>query len=510
LNRVLFGQSYFLRFDPKLWQAQQPYPPLGTLFAAAVLRQHGYDVALFDAMLAESPQEWEQALVREQPQVAVLYEDNFNYLSKMCLSRMHDAALQMIRMARARGVTVVVCGSDATDRPSAYLDAGADYALVGEGDQSLLELMDRLSGRSTQAFEAIAGLVFRGRDATLVRSAPRPVLRDLDALPAPAWDLVDVERYRRLWVARHGYFSMNMVTTRGCPYHCNWCAKPIWGQVYNSRSPEHVVAELLHLKRTYRPDHVWFADDILGLQPGWLARFAERVEALEARVPFKCLSRVDLLLRPGEIDALQRAGCRNVWVGAESGSQRVLDAMEKGTRVEQVREATLRLRQAGIQVGFFLQFGYPGEGLDEIAATRRLVRECAPDEIGISVSYPLPGTRFHERVKEQLGEKRNWLDSADMEMMYRGPFDTRFYRSLYVVVQKEFARDLALRRLRALSWHELGPRQLRRMAALVYHTLTLPMARLRLLRRARLSAHGDLGLQPDLSPDEAAQPALPR
>jgi anaerobic magnesium-protoporphyrin IX monomethyl ester cyclase len=504
VSEVLFGQSYFLRFDPKLWRALQPYPPLGTLFAAAHLRARGYAVSLFDAMLAASETEWDAALAREAPRYAVLYEDNFNYLSKMCLSRMREAALSMIRMARRRGCTVLVCGSDATDHAPAYLDAGAHFVLVGEGELTLAELMDSLSGRSTTPLGGIPGLVFRAQDGAEVRTPPRPVLRDLDSLPPPAWDLVDVERYRGLWLRRHGYYSMNVVTTRGCPYHCNWCAKPIWGQTYNSRSPEHVVAELLHLKREYRPDHVWFADDILGLKPGWLARFAELVEESDAKVPFKCLSRADLLCRPGEIEALVRAGCRSVWVGAESGSERVLEAMEKGVRVTQIREAAARAHAAGLQVGFFLQFGYPGEGLEDIAATRRLLRECAPDEIGISVSYPLPGTRFYERVQGQLGAKRNWVDSGDLEMMYTGPFDTGFYRSLYRVVQKEFARDRALRQVRARGALGVGPR---RLLSVAYQSLTLPAARLVLRYHALVSPRGDLGLEPDLSSDEAAQPA---
>jgi radical SAM superfamily enzyme YgiQ (UPF0313 family) len=504
VSEVLFGQSYFLRFDPKLWRAMQPYPPLGTLFAAAQLRARGYQVSLFDAMLSASETEWEEALLREKPGWAVLYEDNFNYLSKMCLSRMREAALAMIRMARGRGATVLVCGSDATDHAGAYLDAGAQFVLAGEGEVTLCELMDRLSGRSTTPVEEIPGLVFRGPGGGEVRTAPRPVMRDLDALPRPAWDLVDVGRYRTLWLRHHGYYSMNMVTTRGCPYHCNWCAKPIWGQTYNSRSPEDVVAELLHLRAEYRPDHIWFADDILGLRPGWLARFAELVEEKGARVPFKCLSRADLLCRPGEVEALRRAGCRSVWVGAESGSDRVLDAMEKGVRVAQIREAAELAHAAGLQVGFFVQFGYPGEGLEDIAATRRLLRECAPDEIGVSVSYPLPGTRFYERVQGQLGAKRNWVDSDDMAMMYSGPFDTRFYRRLYRVVQKEFARDRALRQVRSQGLPGVG---MRRLASLAYHAATLPVARLALRYSARVSSRGTLELRPGLTRDEAAQPA---
>jgi anaerobic magnesium-protoporphyrin IX monomethyl ester cyclase len=441
MTSVLVGQSYYLRFDTKLWRAMQPYLPLGSLYAAADLRRRGHDVAFFDAMLAESEADWAEALARHRPEVAVLFEDNFNYLSKMCLLRMRTAAFRMLDMAKCLGCTTVVGGSDATDHPERYLEHGADHVLLGEGEVTLAALLDDLSarpaGRPSSVRTEIRGLAFRDEAATLVSTGRRENLRHLDDLAFPAWDLVDVERYRRAW-ARHGYFSMNMVTTRGCPFGCNWCAKPIWGQRYATRSPENVVAELELLRDRYAPQHISFADDIFGLKPGWLPEYAELVQARDLVVPFKCLSRADLLLRDGEVRALRDAGCETVWIGAESGSQKILDAMEKGTTVDQIVEASRRLRAAGIRCGFFLQFGYPGEGPDDIEATRRLVRECQPDDIGISVSYPLPGTRFYERVRAELGEQRNWIDSDDLSMLYRGPFPTAYYRRLHQVVHKEF------------------------------------------------------------------------
>src|SRR5205814_61767 len=209
----------------------------------------------------------------------------------------------------------------------------------------------------------------------------------------------------------------NIVTTRGCPYHCNWCAKPIYGQRYTTRTPQQVADEVGWLLKTYRPDHLWFADDIFGLKPGWIEQFAAIVLQRQSVVPFKCLMRADGVTG-ATVRALQTAGCRTVWIGAESGSQRVLDWMEKGTRVDQIAAAARRLHAAGIEVGFFLQFGYPGETLDDIELTLDMVGRCRPDDIGISVSYPLPGTAFFERVKADLGEKKNWVDSGDLAMMY--------------------------------------------------------------------------------------------
>lgn len=509
MTKILLGQSYYLRFDAKLWAAMQPYPPLGTLYAAAVLRAAGYDIALFDAMLAESEQEWAAALDREKPGVAVLYEDNFNYLSKMCLLRMRQAAFTMIEMARARGCTVIVCGADASDHAERYLAAGAGFIVTGEGEQTLLELVDRLAGRSDTPLVSIAGLVFTADGPTPVRTPRRPDIKDLDALPFPAWDLVDVPRYQAIWRRHHGYYSMNMVTTRGCPYHCNWCAKPIWGQRYNVRSPENVVAEMKWLQQIYHPDHIWFVDDILGLKPGWLSRFAERVAAEDARIPFKCLNRADLLLRDGAVEALGRAGCSTVWIGAESGSQKVLDAMEKGIRVEQIAESAARLHAAGIQVGFFLQFGYPVEDREDIEQTLQMVRACAPDDIGISVSYPLPGTRFYERVQSQLGDRQNWMDSSDLAMLYQGPFTTEFYRQLHSVVHKEFRLRRSRREVATLLRRpaQVQRRHLRQTASMLYHAATLPLARRRLNQLAALPHAGTPVTPADLDLHAAATPS---
>ncbi len=428
---VLLGHSYFLRFDPKLWSEMRPYPPLGTLYAAGYARAQGYTVAVFDAMLAESEAEWASALAAHQPRFAVLFEDNFNYLSKMCLLRMRQAAHTMIGMAKARGCCVIVAGADMTDHPDLYLAAGADYVIRGEGEATLVELLNAVSHVPPADARSIAG-VMSGMPTPFV---PRATLRDLDELPAPAWDLINLDQYRAVWRARHGYFSLNLVTTRGCPYHCNWCAKPIWGQRYAAHSPERVAAEMTQLK-AWGAEHIWFMDDIFGLQPQWLDRFADAVQA--ARLPFKCLLRADLVTEAAA-QTLARAGCQTVWLGAESGSQKILDAMEKGQTVAEIERATQRLRAQGIRVGFFLQFGYPGETWHDIGLTRRLVRGARPDEIGISVSYPLPGTKFFARVQAELGAQQNWVDSDDLALLYRGPFPSEFYRVLYRLLHAEFA-----------------------------------------------------------------------
>jgi len=476
MPEVLLTHSYFLHFDPKEYRAMMPYPPLGTLYAAAYLRSRGISVALHDVSLAKQEDEIVAAIERHRPKIVVIYDDCFNYLTKMCLSRMRDAAFAMTRFAKERECKVIIFSSDATDHVDQYLSQGADYIICGEAEITLAELVEHLLGNTEKTPERINGLAFHHNGVTR-RTARRAVLEDLDLLPFPAWDLVDFDRYRRAWTERHGYFALNMVTTRGCPFHCNWCAKPIYGQVYHSRSPENVVQEMLLLKELAKPDRISFADDIFGLKSGWVTKFDDVVNRAQAKIPFKCLSRVDLLLKEDSIRHLKNAGCGTVWIGAESGSQQVLDAMEKGTTVEQIRAATTLLHGIGIQVGFFLQFGYPGETKGDIESTLRMVKHCQPDEIGISVSYPLPGTTFYERVKKQLGEKQNWVDSQDLQLMFCGEYSPDFYRTLHRVVHKKFIIWRGVRTVQALLTRPtaISPRSIRLVAAMIYHGMTLPM-----------------------------------
>jgi len=434
---VLLTHSYHLYYDRKQVRKMQPYPPLGTLYAAALLRQRGFSVALFDSMLEDPEKGFPEAFARTRPKLVAIYEDNFNFLSKMCLSRMRQIAFGMIDTARAGGSKVVVNGSDSSDHSGEYLQRGADYVLLGEAEWTLLELVQSVIGESGRPVEEICGLCYFDRKSNSpTRTSPRPLMRNLDLLPTPSRELVDIERYRGVWKKAHGFFSLNLVASRGCPYRCNWCAKPIYGDSFHVRAPENVADEMLELRERFGADHLWFADDLFGASDRWVHALAEHVERRNAAVPFKMQSRVDLM-KESIAAVLRRAGCAEVWMGVESGSQQILDAMEKGTQVAQIPHARENLRKNGIRACFFLQFGYPGETLRDIQKTIQLVRETRPDDIGVSVSYPLPGTKFYERVRAGLGEKTNWEDSEDLSMMFRGAYRTEFYRALHDALHAE-------------------------------------------------------------------------
>jgi anaerobic magnesium-protoporphyrin IX monomethyl ester cyclase len=451
MKRILFTHSYFLRFDPKQWATGQPYAPLGTLYAAAFMRQHGYAISFFDTMFAREPAEIMAPIKKEQPDIFVVYDDGFNYLTKMCLQNMREAAFKMIRLAKENGCTVIVSSSDSTDRYEMYLNEGADFILLGEAEQSLLELSDALVAGSAGFFD-IEGLAFKHNDA-VVKTRRRNVLKDLDSLPFPAWDIIDMEPYRKMWLKHTGYFSMNMGTTRGCPFKCNWCAKPIYGNRYNSRSPQNVVKELKMLQQQFGFEHIWFCDDIFGLKPGWVKEFADIIQQEKLSFRFKMQGRVDLLLQENNIRDLARAGCENIWMGAESGSQKILDAMDKGTTVEQIYEATQLLKKCNIKPSFFIQFGYLTETKEDIEKTIAMINELLPSEIGISVSYPLPGTVFFEKVKSQLVEKTNWKDSDELALMFSNTYQPAFYRQLHRYVHKTYRKHIAFNTIKQLFAH---------------------------------------------------------
>ncbi|MGH8200107.1 MAG: B12-binding domain-containing radical SAM protein [Steroidobacteraceae bacterium] len=437
---ILLGHSYFLRLDPKQWQRAKPYPPLATLQVAAKLRALGHRVAFFDAMLADGTAQYERQLHTLEPQLVLLYEDNYNFLTKMCLERMREAACRMITLAKRAGARVIAAGSDATDEPNAYLTAGADAVLAGEGIEALEVLLQRLDGHPAIDCAAltaeVTGVIGRGCEAKAARRTRVSIPPARGELPAPAWDLIDVDHYRAIWRRAHGRFSLNMASSRGCSFRCAWCAKPIWGNHYLQRPAAEVAAEMARIKREIAPDHIWFADDIFGFRVDWVNEFATALAASGGGIPFTIQTRADLISERMAA-ALGAAGCQEAWLGAESGSQRVLDAMNKGIRVAETHAARARLGAAGIRVGFFIQLGYLGEELPDILATRDLLETACPDDVGVSVAYPLPGTRFHELVRAQLGVKTHWQASGELAMMFPGTYTTPFYREVRDLLHEE-------------------------------------------------------------------------
>ena len=470
MKKILFTHSYFYRFDPKQWDTKQPYPPLGTIYAASVMREAGYKVSLFDTALINSPDKIIPVIEEDKPDYLVIYDDGFNYLTKMCLTNMRGAAFKMAEIARGQGIKVIMSSSDAADHYEKYLSHGVDFVLIGEGEITLKELISSIE-KGDSNLDQIEGIAFKDGNK-VKRTQSRQIVKDLDSFPMPAWDLISIESYKKIWNESNGYFSLNIATTRGCPFKCNWCAKPIYGNRYNSRSPQKVVQEIEYLIQNFNVNHFWMCDDIFGLKPGWVQEFRDTVRSKGLKIKYKIQSRVDLLLQEDTIEALADSGAETVWVGAESGSQKILDAMDKGTTVEQIFKATNLLKNNGIRIAFFLQFGYLGEEKEDIDKTIQMVLNLMPDEIGISVSYPLPGTKFYEKVKEQLKEKSNWTDSDELALMYKGTFSPSYYKKLHRYVHKIYRKKQSSQVLKniLLNPFSLNRKKIRSALALAYYS----------------------------------------
>ena len=449
MSKVLFSHSYYYKLDRKQWENKTPFPPLGTLYAASLIRENGFEVDLFDTNLRDNTKAILPILKYKNPKYLVIYDDGFNYLTKMCLTNMREACFEMIKTGKDYNCIVIVCSSDASDHFEKYLNKGADFVIRGEGEITLLELISTIENGNETA--NIPGIIYKKEDV-IIQNTSRAVLQNLDDLPQPAWDLVDIESYKNIWKQSKQPFTLNIATTRGCPYKCNWCAKPIYGNRYNAHSPAYIVNQIAFLKEKFGVSRFWMCDDIFGLKPNWVQEFNSILKEKELKINYFIQSRVDLLLKEDTIEALAASGLEEVWVGAESASQKILDAMDKGTKVEEIYEATRLLKSKNIKVAFFLQFGYLDENQEDIHKTIAMVKELKPDNIGISISYPLPGTKFYEKVKDDLLLKANWTDSDDFDMMFQGTYSSNYYRKLQRFVHKEFRISQGIGNLKDFSF----------------------------------------------------------
>lgn len=484
---VLLTNAYYYRLDPKQWKTHKPFPPLGTLWAAAVMREAGIQVGFFDSNLVESPNDFLAYADNHPSPYVVIYDDGFNFLTKMCLTNMRNAVFRIIRKLSQKGFTVLIASSDSTDHYMDYLDQGAAYVLLGEAEITLKELILNLESGNMDSSK-IDGLAYRNGDGKLIMTSKRQISKDLDAIPIPAWDLLDIEPYKQEWDKKGSGFMLNIATTRGCPFKCNWCAKPIYGNRYNSRSPENVLQEISYLMDRFDVGRFWFCDDIFGLKPGWVQEFNQLAKEKSLEFQYKIQTRVDLLLKEDTIDAMAESGLYEAWVGAESGSQRILDAMDKGTTVEQIRESTSMLKEKGIRIGFFIQLGYLGETKEDINQTVRLIDELKPDDIGVSISYPLPGTGFYEKVKTGMDRKVNWEDSDDLDLMYKGNFSSAYYKKTHRYLHRKFRFNQGIGSVKKVFLGQIKPWEAEwRKIALIFYNFPLTIwhaLNLKLMRQA--------------------------
>lgn len=446
---LLLTHGYFLCEDPKELQIMKPYVPLGLLYITSHLRARNFAVEVFDSTFG-SRNELMRLLESEKPSVLGVYA---NLMTR-------SSVMKILKAAKAAGWKTVAGGPEPAVYAEEYLASGADVVVVGEGEITLEELLPIVRGGRLELLDQVHGIVFRTADGAIHRTSPRRQIADIDQQPWPCREAVPMERYLETWRFHHQAGSVSIITARGCPYDCRWCSHAVFGKTHRRRKPDLVVDEMEDVLGRYNPDMLWIADDVFTIHHGWLAEFAVEMRRRGIRIPFECISRADRV-NPRVADLLADLGCFRIWIGSESGSQRVLDAMERGVTVGEVQTAVELCKSRGIQTGMFLMWGYEGEELSDIEATVQHVRRTQPDTFLTTVAYPIGGTEYFADVADRITPSLPWAEDSDRNIRIRGRHSRRFYRNADQLLKAEVELERLYRSNGAAGESQLAELRLR-------------------------------------------------
>jgi radical SAM superfamily enzyme YgiQ (UPF0313 family) len=412
---ILLTHGYCLYQDQHEMEVMKPYPPLGILYISAYLKSRGFAVSVFDMTFSDLDA-FRQHLDRERPPVVGIYS---NLMTR-------PRIVEMLRLCAESGSLVVVGGPDAANYPEEYLGRGASVVVIGEGELTLEELLPHLARYGPAGMAHIQGIVYREDDGNLVHTPERPYITNLDAQPFPDRAAIDIPEYVRVWRDNHGQGAVSLIAARGCPYRCKWCSHAVYGYTHRRRSPQNVADELQLILETYHPDLVWYADDVFTIHRGWFFTYAEELKQRGIRIPFETISREDRL-KEDVVQALAEMGCFRLWIGAESGSQRILDAMQRRTNAEGVIEKVHLLHKYGIEAGMFIMLGYDGEEVEDLRASVDLLKRSDPDLFLTTVAYPIKGTPYYQDVADRVIALKAWDEGSDRDFTVAGRHSRRFY-----------------------------------------------------------------------------------
>lgn len=412
---ILLTHGYFLAQDEHEQRIMKPYPPLGILALSAYLKTRGYDVAVYDATF--STKEHFVAYLKEtRPPIVGIYT---NMMTKFNV-------LEMMGACKQSGAHVILGGPEPPYYAKEYLEYGADVIVVGEGELTLDELIPALTKNGAHNLHHVAGIRFRDENGNVVATAPRPFIKNLDALPYPDRAAIDAQKYVDTWQQFHGRGSLSLISVRGCPFHCTWCSHSVYGESYRRRSPELFANEAQQIIEAYKPDQLWYADDVFTIHHGWLFKYAAELKKRDIQIPFECISRADRM-NDQVFDTLQTMGCYRLWIGSESGSQKILDAMRREVNVERVQWATRELQKRGIEVGMFIMLGFEGEDENDIRATAEHLKKSNPDIFLTTVAYPIKGTGYYKTVEDKIIARAGWAQRTDRDLTVAGRHSIKYY-----------------------------------------------------------------------------------
>lgn len=416
--KIVFTHGYFIAEDAKEQAIMRPYVPLGILYISAWLEQHGYDNEVFDSTFSSF--EAQKAFILEQkPKVLALYT---NLMTKLNVLR----TIQFVKSEPELVHTKIILGGpEVRNHVTNFLKHGADYIVLGEGEETTLELVKFLDSKVDLSLEQIAGIAYQV-NGEVKMNTEREKLKDLDTLPIPNRKKVNMQLYFDAWKQKHGTNAISINTMRGCPYSCKWCSRAVYGQSYRRRSPAHVVDEIQQIQKNYQVDTIWFVDDVFTVSHKWLKGFREELEKRNVQIKYECITRADRM-NEEVIEELKASGCFRVWIGAESGSQKIIDLMDRRVDVMQVRNMIKQSQEKGIQAGTFIMLGYPGETEQDIEETVLHLKESNPDIFTITVAYPIKGTPLYTEVENQFIKDLPWETSTDRDIDFKRTYSRTYY-----------------------------------------------------------------------------------
>lgn len=413
---IVLTHAYYLNTDPKEQRIMKPYPPLGQLYISGYLKDRQVENYVFDTTFS-SKKEQLNFIAAKKPDIVAIYT---NLMTKVEVIKLIKI---LITEATYGFPKIVLGGPDVSYNTENYLRSGAQYIVIGEGEETLYELYQAIIDKTD--INNVSGIAYLDENK-VVKTAARTKMKDLSALPLPNRNAVDMQKYLDTWKNNHGNSSMTVSTQRGCPYTCKWCSTAVYGQSYRRR-PAHLVAqELAMLKREYNPDSIWFVDDVFTVSHKWLDAFHKEVIKQDAIIPFECITRAERL-NDQVLQQLKEAGCYRIWIGAESGSQKIVDAMDRRVTVETVRDAIQKTNQLGMETGTFIMVGYPGEDEQDIQQTITYLKAANPTHFTITVAYPIKGTSLYNEIEHDITVQPDWNTSTDRDIDFKRTYHRKFY-----------------------------------------------------------------------------------
>jgi radical SAM superfamily enzyme YgiQ (UPF0313 family) len=417
--KLLLTHGYFLNEDPAEQRIMKPYAPLGILYISAFLKQYGVDNRIFDTTFS-TKNDLKNYLICEKPDYVAIY---VNLMTKLNV-------LEIIKFIRSeaelKNTKVILGGPEVRYNASDFLERGADIIVIGEGEETTLELIKKLETKNEGKLNEVKGIGFNNDNGKIIFTEERTLINNIDDLPFPNRKGIDIGKYQQAWKNHHKMDAISVSTMRGCPYTCRWCSRAVYGLSYRRRSPAKVVEELLMLKEEYNPDTIWFVDDVFTVSHKWLSEFTEEIKRSKLNIKYECITRADRM-NEDVIKMLKESGCFRVWIGAESGSQKIIDAMDRRVKVEQVRQMIRLTKKYGIETGTFIMLGYPGETEKDIEETIIHLKKSDPDYFTITVAYPIKGTEFFEEVQANQTSAFDWEKQTDRNRDFIRTYPKNYY-----------------------------------------------------------------------------------